>query len=117
AGTAVSGSVVKGPVNGADVCVYALDSNGAPAAQPMGACAKTGAGGAYTVNIGAASGSYLITASGGTYTNEATGAPNVPLDTPLKTIVSANGGAVTAAVTPLTSVAVNYLANVSGGTL
>lgn len=117
AGTTIAGTVVKGPVGNATVCLYALDGNGVAATQPTGNCESTSANGSYTLRIDATSGHFLVVASGGTYTNEATGTANVPLSDPLKAIVSANGGSVVATLTPLTSIAVNYLANVSGGTL
>ena len=103
--TNLSGQIVKGPVSGASVCAYQSTSGAKGAA--IGSCVTTDASGNYSFpQITGYSGDIIIEASGGTYTNEATGAKNVPLGTttPLKAVV-ASGGTVVGVVTPLTTVA------------
>jgi len=53
------------------------------------------------------SGDVVVEVSGGTYTDEATN-QSTTLATPLKVVITANGGAVTGVVTPLTTMAYTY---------
>jgi hypothetical protein len=106
-----SGSVVKGPVANADVCFYKV-ANGAKGDKIS--CVKTDATGAYTASLDA-SGDVLVEATGGTYTDEATGA-TVTLADPLQVVVAAQAGGTTVGhVTPLTTVAVSLSKGLSGG--
>ena len=98
--TTISGSAVKGPVNGATVTV----KNAATGA--VLGTTTTGTGGTYTLNI-PFTGDVVVEVNGGTYTDEATNA-NTPLTTPLKVVLNANGGSVTGVVTPLTTMAYTY---------
>jgi len=95
--TTISGSVVKGPVTGATVTV----KNAATGA--VLGTTTTAAGGAYTLAV-PFSGDVIVEVSGGTYTDEATNS-STPLSTPLKVVLTANGGNVTGVVTPLTTMA------------
>src|SRR5687767_6815003 len=61
--TSVSGSVVKGPVNGANVCAYKAISTGKG---EQLACTTTTASGSYTLQIQYV-GDVVIEATGGTY--------------------------------------------------
>ncbi len=97
--TTISGTAAKGPVNGAAVTV-----KDAATGAVLGAT-TTGAGGAYKLDI-VFSGDVIVEVSGGTYTDEATGA-STPLTTPMKVVLAANGGTVTGVVTPLTTMAFN----------
>jgi hypothetical protein len=69
------------------------------------ACGETttAANGTYSLAT-ACTGDLVIEVTGGTYTDEATSASKA-LDTPLKVMVSANGGSVTGVATPLTTMA------------
>lgn len=110
--TTVSGVASKGPLNGAQVCAYAIAS-GAKGA-PIGACATTDASGHYELNLGSFSGDLLIEASGGHYVDEASGA-TVALAAPLRAaLAGVGGGKVGAAVTALTELAVKLAAAQSG---
>lgn len=97
--TTVSGSAVKGPVNGATVRAKKPDGT---------ACgtATTNAQGTYSLET-TCTGDLIIEVSGGTYTDEATNQSRV-LDTPLRVVVAANGGTVTGIATPLTTMAYTY---------
>ena len=100
ASTTISGSAVKGPVNGATVTVKNAATNAV-----LGTT-TTGAAGSYTLNV-PFTGDVVVEVNGGTYTDEATNA-STPLTTPLKVVVNANGGSVTGVVTPLTTMAYTY---------
>ena len=95
--TTISGSAVKGPVSGATVTV----KNAATGA--VLGTTTTGPGGAYTLDV-QFTGDVIVEVSGGTYTDEATGA-STALATPLRVVLNANGGNVTGIVTPLTTMA------------
>ncbi len=97
--TTISGSAVKGPVNGATVTV-----KDAATGATLGTT-TTGTGGTYSLGV-AFSGDVIVEVSGGTYTDEATGATTA-LSTPMKLVLAANGGTVTGVVTPLTTMAFN----------
>lgn len=104
--TVVSGAVVKGPVAGAQVCAYAVAGSVRGAA--LGLCVTTDANGNYTLSVPAATGSLWLEALGGTYIDEATAlASTLPAGSPLVSLTTANGAAVTAMLTPLTTLALN----------
>lgn len=99
AATTISGSAVKGPVNGATVTAKALSSGtvlGTTTTSPTGT---------YSFTISYA-GDVLIEVQGGTYADEATGNPTTLNQ--LKAIINANGGTQTVHVTPLTYLAYGY---------
>lgn len=93
--TTISGSAVKGPVNGATVTAKKADGTACGTA--------TTTNGLYTLKT-TCTGDLIIEVSGGTYTDEATGA-STDLNSPLKVMIAANGGSVTGVVTPLTTMA------------
>lgn len=103
ASTTISGSAVKGPVNGATVTARAVSSGavlGTTTTSPTGT---------YSFTI-SHSGDVVIEVQGGTYADEATGV-TTPLNQ-LKAYVTAGSGAKTVHVTPLTYLAYGY----AGGT-
>lgn len=108
--TTVSGSVVKGPVSGATVCAYKATSAGKG---DQIKCVTSNSTGGYTMDLEYA-GDVVIEASGGSYTDEATGAAKT-LSDPLQVVVSSQGGAATGMVTPLTTVAFSLAKGMSGG--
>lgn len=113
ASTSVSGVASKGPLNGAQVCAFAVTDGAKGAA--IGTCATTDANGNYTIDLGTHTGPVLFEATGGSYTDEATGAPTT-LVTPLHNVVANPGsGAITVAVTPLTELAYQIANAGSGG--
>ncbi|WP_420475415.1 carboxypeptidase-like regulatory domain-containing protein [Noviherbaspirillum sp. ST9] len=103
--TTISGSAVKGPVANATVTI----KNAATGA--VLATTTTNAVGAYTLNV-PFTGDVIVEISGGTYTDEATGA-TTNLSSPMKVVVNANGSNVTGMVTPLTTMA--YSSAFGGG--
>ena len=113
-GSSVSGVASKGPLDGAQVCAFEIA--GAAKGAPIGRCVTTDAGGHYTLDLGAYSGDVLLEASGGHYVDEATGA-TVALAAPLRVALTgvAGGSSTSAAITPLTELAVQQAAAQAGG--
>jgi hypothetical protein len=98
----VSGTVVKGPITGATVTIYAVDAAGVKGA--VLATTTTGAGGTYNASV-AYTGAVLVEVSGGSYLDEATGTTKT-LSDPMRVMVTTTaGGTVTGVVTPLTTAA------------
>ena len=111
-GATVSGVASKGPLDGANICAYALRDG--RKGEQIGACVNTDAMGQYRLDLGGYRGDALIEASGGSYIDEATGL-STPLTTPLRTLeTDISGGALSAAVTALTEIATR-LAEADGG--
>lgn len=98
--TTISGSVVKGNVSGATVTI----KNAATGAAIV--TTTTDSSGAYSVSV-SFNGDVIVEATGGTYTDEATGRAT-SLSTPLRVALTASGSPVTGMVTPLTSMAYTY---------
>jgi hypothetical protein len=93
--TTITGSAVKGPVNGATVTAKKADGT---------LCGTTSTNnGAYTLTT-SCTGDLIIEVTGGSYTDEATGNPTT-LGSPLKVMIAANGGSVMGVATPLTTMA------------
>lgn len=106
--TTVSGIASKGPITGATVVVYAITAGAKGAA--LGSFSPTPASGSYSVNIGSYTGPVLVESTGGTYTDEATGATLQTVGV-LRAFADNATGATSVAVTPLTEMAaVNILA-------
>ena len=101
----LNGVASKGPIKSGSVKVYALEADGAKGA--LLGTGTTGADGSYSVDIGSYTGDVVVEVSGGTYTDEATGATDTP-NTLLRAALSGVSGTVTIAVTPLTEIAVQY---------
>ena len=111
--TAISGQVVKGPVDGAQVCAFQVVNNARGPA--LGSCVSTNAQGGYSLTVPVGSGPVWLEATGGTYTDEATGNPTLlPTGTPMLSLVNATGSTAAAMVTPLTTLAVNTARQVAG---
>ncbi|TBO28411.1 hypothetical protein EYS42_15525 [Aquabacterium lacunae] len=111
--TAISGQVVKGPVEGAQVCAFQVVNNAKGPA--LGSCVSTNAQGSYSLTVPVGSGPVWLEATGGTYVDEATGNPTtLPADIPMLSLVNATGGTAAAMVTPLTTLAVNTARQVAG---
>ncbi|MFO1246264.1 MAG: hypothetical protein U1E71_13940 [Ramlibacter sp.] len=100
AATVVSGAAVKGPVANATVTIKS--ASGATLAT-----GSTNASGAYSISVPANSGDVVIEITGGTYIDEATNA-STALATPLRNVLTLNGGTVEGYVTPLTTMAYTY---------
>ncbi|MBX3585641.1 MAG: hypothetical protein KF796_03270 [Ramlibacter sp.] len=109
AATVVSGAAVKGPVANATVTIKNA-TTGATLAT-----GGTSADGTYSLSVPAASGDVIIEITGGSYVDEATGL-TTSLTTPLRNVVTVNGGTVQGYVTPLTTLAYTYaFGNVTTG--
>jgi hypothetical protein len=112
----VSGTVVKGPVSGATVEAYAV-TNGTMGAQVGGG--TTDSMGNFSVSVGDYAGPMMLQASGGTYTDEATGTTMTvqPGDVMACAIPSAavGGSAAGVQVTPVTSMAHARVHHMTGG--
>ena len=75
ASASLSGSVTKGPVAGAELYIYRMDASGQASGDPVAGPIITAADGSWSVSIPASEPRpLLVVASGGTYTDEATGA-------------------------------------------
>ena len=112
----ITGTAVKGPVNGAAVSAYAIN-NGLMGAQ-IGT-GTTDAQGNFSVSIGAYSGPVMLRMSGGTYTDEATGVSMAMQSGDVMTGVMPHFAAGTVMggvqITPLTSMAQARAQAMSGG--
>jgi hypothetical protein len=112
----IMGTAVKGPVNGATVTAFAIN-NGVMGTQ-IGT-GTTDAQGNFTMSIGAFSGPVMLRMSGGTYTDEATGASMTMQSGDIMTSMmpQAVAGAVMSGVqiTPLTSMSQMRAQSMSGG--
>lgn len=112
----ISGTVVKGPVHGAEVRAFAL-GNGAIG--PQLAIAMTDAQGRFTISIGDYAGPLMLQMSGGSYIDEATGlrmsmgAGDVM--TAVIPTVAAGSTVSGIGVTPLTAMAQAMAAHMAGG--
>lgn len=115
ASTTVTGSVVKGPVAGAAVCAYTVVASGRGSA--LGSCTTSDALGRYSFAVPAGSGALWVEASGGSYTDEATGAAaTLPPGSTLRSLATATGGTVSTMLTPLTTLALNdAITRLTGG--
>jgi hypothetical protein len=113
--TTIAGSVVKGPVSGATVTASTVSANGM-----MGFPVRsttTDAQGSFAMPVPMAGGPLMLTVTGGTYTDEATGAkvtfaPGQMMTTVLSSLAS---GTASVQVTPLTAMAQAMAAGMPGG--
>jgi hypothetical protein len=115
-GGTMSGSVVKGPVAGATVNAFAV-TGGTMSSQVSSA--TTDANGTFTMSMGNYAGPVMLQMSGGTYTDEATGAPMAmgPGDIMTAVLPTIAAGATVngIAVTPLTAMAQTMAQHMAGG--
>lgn len=102
--TVVSGVAAKGPIRTGAVKVYAIVNGIEDRSAPLGQ-GQTDGNGNYSVDVGSYTGPILVEVSGGSYTDEVSGA-TVTLNAPLRAIISAAAaGSQTVAITPLTELA------------
>ena len=102
---AIHGVVVKGPVSGGEVRVYAVRDGQIDTGAVLG-IGRTAADGSFTINLFSnPTGPVVLEVTGGVYTDEASGALNVPLKTHMRAAVSVVGDGAKIAVTPLTHLA------------
>lgn len=99
--SSLTGSIVKGPVNGAQVCAYELTALGK--GKQLG-CATSNADGTYALTL-EFEGEVVVEATGGTFTDEASGIANTPLSAPLQSVTTLAKGPNTLHATPLTALA------------
>jgi hypothetical protein len=115
---ALGGTATKGPVSGATVTAYAINS-GAKGSQ-LGS-AQTDSNGNFTMSVHAYSGPVMLQLHGGAYTDEATGTRMNMLNADdmacvLPSITVTAGSTMTGIqVTPLTSMAQSWAEHMSGG--
>src|SRR6185436_15008771 len=103
-----AGVAVKGPVADATVSVVALRATGALGAE-IGS-GTTGAGGEFEVPVDAEPGWALVRVTGGSFVDEATGAPaTIPEDEPLLGFADVQETASIFAITPLTTLAASLV--------
>lgn len=112
----ISGTAVKGPVNGGTVTAYAI-TGGAMGSQL--ATATTDASGNFSMSIGTYTGPVMLQMSGGTYTDEGTGTTMTMISGDVMTAVMSTvaAGATVSGIqlTPLTSMAQTMAAHMTGG--
>jgi hypothetical protein len=112
----VSGTAIKGPVNGGTMTAYALN-NGAMGAKI--AVTTTNADGTFSLSMGTYAGPVMLQMTGGTYTDEATGAtmPMMAGDAMTAVLPSMTAGQTLTGiqVTPLTAMAQTMAQHMSGG--
>ena len=114
--TSVAGTVLKGPVAGATVTGYAIESGAMGRAIGSG---TTDAQGNFSMSLGMYTGPVMVRAAGGHFTNEATGA-DMPMQqgdvmTAMIDMVSPGSSQAAIQVTPLTSIAQAMAQRMSGG--
>lgn len=110
----LSGAVVKGPVGGANVCLYEM--NGTQRGNQVGACSTTDSNGNYAFTNVSGDGPFLVESTGGSYTDEVS---NVPVslsgaNEALKTIAFPAQSATGIVLTPFTSIIANEVARILG---
>ena len=112
--TILSGVVSNGVLKGSKVCAYAISASSKGAA--LGSCVEGDESGLYSIDIGGYSGPLLVEATGGSYTDAATGI-NVLLAVPLRSLlpVASAGEPARAVVTPLTELAFRAATSTTAG--
>ena len=108
----IGGMASKGPLNGSNVCAYAIASG--VKATAIGSCAMNIVNGNYSIDLGTYTGPLLLEATGGTYTDEATGTSAV-LASPLRSVLTNVTGSSSVAVTALTELAYQQANAAAGG--
>ena len=115
-GGMISGTAVKGPINGGTVTAYAV-SNGTMGMQL--ASGTTDSQGNFAISVGSYTGPLMLQMSGGTYIDEATGATMTMLSgnvmTAVMTSLSTGTTGTSIQITPLTSMAQAMASNMAGG--
>lgn len=117
--TSVSGVAMKGPINGADVKVFAVKADGTVDRSTVLGTNKTGADGSYSVTLSSTTTGPVVVEvtanAGSTYADEATQASSVPFKATLRTVVPSVTGGAAIAVTPLTEMAYKKAEAAPGG--
>jgi hypothetical protein len=112
----ISGTATKGPVSGATVTAFSMNTNGTKGAQ-IGS-AQTDGEGNFSISVGNHSGPVMLQMSGGSYMDEATGS-NMNMftgDVMTCAIPAMSGSTINGVqITPLTSMAQSMAQNMSGG--
>lgn len=113
--TVIAGVASKGPLNMASIRVHAVNTNGSIGS--LLGSTTTDEQGNYSVTISSHTGPVVISASGGTYIDEATGQTStIPAEAPLRAaVVLAGAGSSQVAVTAMTELAVRLAAAAVGG--
>ena len=102
--TVITGMASKGPIKAGTVKVYAIRDGVEDQTAPIGQ-GQTDDRGNYTIDVGSYKGPVVVEVTGGSYTDEVSGAP-VNLKAPLRAVlVNASTGKKTVAITPLTELA------------
>ena len=113
----ISGTAVKGPVNGGTVTAYRINSNGTRGTQ-IGT-SMTDAQGNFSMQVGDYSGAVMLQLSGGQYRDEATDRlMNMDQNTVMTALIPdmASGEMIgNIEITPLTSMAQEWAQNMAGG--
>jgi hypothetical protein len=104
---AISGVAAKGPINGGTIKVYAVKNGQVDTSTVLGSgTTATDGSGVYSVTLDSVpTGPVVVEVSGGSYTDEASGTPDVALKTPLRVVVSSIVDGAKIAITPLTHLA------------
>lgn len=105
--TVLTGVVMAGPVAQATVTAFSVTANGTKGDQ-LAAPTTTSSQGIYSINVGNYTGAVLLEVTGGSYTDEATGAPRTIAAT-LRAAVMTGSGTNVVNVTPLTELAVQKM--------
>jgi hypothetical protein len=102
--TVIGGMVSKGPVKAGTVTAYAIRNGAEDRSVPIGQ-GQTDDSGNYTIGVGSYKGPVVVEATGGSYSDEVSGAP-VNLKAPLRAaLANASTGTNTVVITPLTELA------------
>ena len=112
----IKGQVVDAFVAGASVSAYRVNADGSQGALIAGP-ATTDSSGNYSLNLGTYSGPVLVTSTGGTYVDTASG-QTVDLSGTglvLSAIVPSASGSVTAEITPMTTMAAQLVPSLIAG--
>jgi hypothetical protein len=101
----ISGVAALGPINGGDVKVYAIKDGKVDTSTVLG-IGKTAEDGSYTITLSSVpTGPVVVEVTGGTYTDEASGTPDLNLKLKLHAAVSSVIDGSKIAVTPITHLA------------
>jgi hypothetical protein len=101
--TVISGAAVKGLIKGGTVSAYALVDG--QKGTLLGTTTTSSTDGTYSINVGSYTGPVLLEVRGGTYRNEATSFDE-ELQGILRAALDSSSGEISAAITPLTDLAV-----------
>lgn len=103
----ITGIAAKGPINGGDIKVYAVNNGKLDTSAVLGSGkTATDGSGSYSVTLASPpSGPVVVEVSGGSYTDEASGTPGIVLKTPMRAVVSGVADGDKIAVTPITHLA------------